>query len=317
MTEPTKTLLMTGASRGLGRAAAERLLRDRPDQLLLVVVREEEAGYRLARELAAHTGNANVRAVSGDLGSLAEVRAAAEAVRKMLDEGEIPPLAGLLANAGVQMASATKATADGFEATFGINVLANYLLLRMLADRFEPGARVVVTGSESHFGDVRHNLGLVPAPRWTDPRSLARPGSGPEAETVTAGRRAYSTSKLGVQYLVHAFARRLPEVDVYAYTPGLVPGTGLARDASAIQRFGFQRLLPLLWATPIASSPQTAGVKLAAAMTAPRPAESGAYLDRGRVVPSSDESYDEEREEELWRVAAALCGVPVGPSPVS
>ena len=314
MTEPTKTLLMTGASRGLGRAAAERLLRDRPDQLLLIVVRGEEAGRRVARELAARTGNANVRAVSCDLGSLAEVRVAADAVRKMLDEREIPPLTGFLANAGVQMASATKTTADGFEATFGINVLANYLLIRLLADRFEPGARVVVTGSESHFGDFRHNLGLVPAPHWTGTRSLAEPGTGPEAETVAAGRRAYSTSKLGVQYLVHALARRLPEADVYAYTPGLVPGTGLVRDAGAIQRFGFRWLLPLLWATPIASSPQTAGVKLAAAMTAPRPAESGAYLDRGRVVPSSAESYDDEREEELWLGAAELCGVPVGPS---
>ena len=314
MTQPTKTLLMTGASRGIGRVAAERLLRDEKDQLVLVVVRGEEAGRRLTRELAGRTGNPNVRAVSCDLGSLAEVRAAAETVRKMLDEREIPPLTGLLANAGVQMASATKTTADGFEATFGINVLANYLLLHLLADRFEPGARVVVTGSESHFGDFRHNLGLVPAPRWADPRSLARPGAGPAAETVAAGRWAYSTSKLGVQYLVHALARRLPEVDVYAYTPGLVPGTGLARDAGAIQRFGFRWLLPLLWVTPIASSPQTAGVKLAAAMTTPRPAESGAYLDRGRVVPSSAESYDEEREEELWRGAAELCGVPVGPS---
>jgi NAD(P)-dependent dehydrogenase (short-subunit alcohol dehydrogenase family) len=312
VTEPTKTLLMTGASRGLGRAAAERLLRERPDQLLLVVVRGEEARRRLARELAARTGNPNVRAVACDLGSLAEVRAAAEAVRTMLDEREIPPLTGLLANAGVQMASATKVTVDGFETTFAINVLANYLLLRLLADRFEPGARIVVTGSESHFGDFRHNLGLVPAPRWSDTRSVARPGTGPEAETVTAGRRAYSTSKLGVQYLVHALAKRLPEVDVYAYTPGLVPGTGLVRDAGAIQRFGFRWLLPLLWATPIATSPQTAGAKLAAAMTGSRPADSGAYLDRGRVVPSSAESYDVEREEELWRSAAELCGVPVG-----
>ncbi|HET6711881.1 SDR family NAD(P)-dependent oxidoreductase [Amycolatopsis sp.] len=312
MTEPAKTLLMTGASRGLGRAAAERLLRDRPDQLLLVLVRGAEAGHRLARHLAARTGNANVRAVPCDLGSLAEVRAAAETVRKLLDEREIPPLAGVLANAGVQTASATKATTDGFEATFGINVLANYLLLRLLADRLEPGARVVITGSESHFGDFRHNMGLVPAPRWADPRSLAKPGTGPEAETVTAGRRAYSTSKLGVQYLVHALARRLPGIDVYAYTPGLVPGTGLVRDAGAIQRFGFRWLLPLLWATPIASSPKTAGARLAAAMTVSRPAESGSYLDRGRVVPSSAESYDEEREEELWQRAAELCGVPVG-----
>jgi NAD(P)-dependent dehydrogenase (short-subunit alcohol dehydrogenase family) len=314
MTEPTRTLLMSGASHGLGLVAAEKLLQDHPDQLLLILVRGG-AGQRVARELAARTGNPNVQALSCDLASLEEVRATAETVGRLLDTGEIPPLTGFLANAGVQMASTTKTTVDGFEATFGINVLANYLLLRLLAARFEPGARIVVTGSESHFGDFRHNLGLVPAPRWTDVPSLVRPESGKEAETVTAGRRAYSTSKLGVQYLVHAFARRQPDLDIYAYTPGLVPGTGLARDASAIQRLGFRWLMPLLWATPIASSPQVAGTKLAAVMSVPRPAESGAYIDRGQVVPSSKESYDETREEELWRDAAELCGVPADPLP--
>ncbi len=311
MTEPTKTLLMTGASRGLGLAAAERLLRDRPEQLLLITARGD-TGPGLARELAARTGNPNVRAVRCDLTSLADVRATGETVRKWLDNAEIPPLTGFLGNAGVQMGSSTKATADGFETTFGVNVLANYLLLRLLADRFEPGARIVVTGSDSHFGDFRHNLGLIPAPRWGDVRGLARPGEGRAAETVSAGRRAYSTSKLGVLYLVHALARRMPEADVYTYNPALVPGTGLIRDAGAVQRLGFRFVLPLLWATPIASSPQVAGARLAAVMSGPRPADSGAYLDRGRVVPSSKESYDEAREEELWREAAELCGVPAG-----
>ena len=46
-------------------------------------------------------------------------------------------------------------------------------------------------------------------------------------------------------------------------------------------------------------------------MTGPRPGESGSYIDRGRIVPSSAESYDESREEELWTAAARLCGTPM------
>ena len=314
MVEPSGTLLMTGASRGLGLAAAERLLRDDPARLLLITVRGDD-GQDLVRELAARTGNPNVRTLRCDLASLASVRAAAETVSRGLDEGELPPLTGFLGNAGVQMTSTTKTTADGFEMTFGVNVLANYLLLRLLAGRFQPGARIVVTGSESHFGDFKHNLGLVPAPRWRGVVELARPEQGPDAERVSAGRRAYSTSKLGVIYFVHALARRLPEAEVYSYTPRLVPGTGLLRDASALQRLAFRWVLPILQATPIASSPGLAGARLAAVMSGPKPAESGAYIDRGQVVPSSSESYDERREEGLWRDAAELCGVPADPAP--
>ena len=308
MAEPTKTLLMTGAGRGLGRYAAEELLRADPDRLLLVTARDG-AGTELAADLAKRTGNPNVQAISCDLASLADIRTAAETIGKRLDAGELPSLSGFLGNAGVQTVSATKTTVDGFELTFGVNVLANYLLLRLLGDRFAPGARIVITGSDSHFGDFRHNFGLVPAPRWTGAQTLSRPETGPDAETVAAGRRAYSTSKLGVLYLVHAFARRL-DADVYTYNPALVPGTGLVRGASAVQRFGFARIRPLLTITPFATTPQRAGALLASVMDGERPGDSGAYIDRGRVVPSSPESYDEEREEALWRDAAELCGMP-------
>lgn len=55
----------------------------------------------------------------------------------------------------------------GFEPTFAVNVLANYLLIRLLADRFTAPARIVITSSDTHAGagaplvPVRHG----PAPR--------------------------------------------------------------------------------------------------------------------------------------------------------
>ncbi|WP_239160802.1 SDR family NAD(P)-dependent oxidoreductase [Virgisporangium ochraceum] len=302
-----RTMLMTGASRGIGRHAAEHMLRADPDLHLIVVARGRDTAT-LPGELAAASGNRHVRAIGADLASLADVRAVVAEVTAALDAGTTPPLYGLVANAGIQRTSTTEATSDGFETTFAVNVLANYLLVRLLADRFTAPGRIVVTSSDTHAGA---GAPLVPKARWADVATLARPGTGPTAASATEGRRAYSTSKLGVIYLVHALARRLPAgVDAYAFNPGLVPGTDLARDAGPVTRGLFRALAPVLTLLPFAQRARDAGDQLAAAATGPRPGDSGAYLDRSRAGRSSPESYDPVREEALWRDCASLVGLP-------
>ena len=271
------TILFTGASRGLGAVAARRMLADDPSLALIVLTRD------------GHTDLPRSTAIRADLASLDDVRAAAAQVTKPLD--------GFVGNAGIQMQTTATTTPDGFETTFAVNVLANYLLLRLLP--FAGMGRIVITGSDSHFGDFRHTFGFVPAPTWAPTKELAKPGA------VAKGRGAYSTSKLGVLYLVHALARRLPEgLDAYTFNPGFTPGTGLARQ----DRIGdvlWRRVFPLL---PAVNTVERAGHQLAAAATGPQAAPSGAYIDRWDVIPSSDESYDIAREEELWTAAGQLTG---------
>lgn len=67
-------------------------------------------------------------------------------------------------------------------------------------------------------------------------------------------------------------------------------------------------MMPLLARTPAGQSAQEAGEQLAAVVAGPRPGPSGAHIDRRTVVPSSPESYDERREEELWAAAGRLTG---------
>ena len=64
---------------------------------------------------------------------------------------------------------------------------------------------------------------MVPPPRWSTPEHLARAG------TISNGLTAYATSKLGVIYLVHAFARRTG-LETYSFNPAFTPGTDLMRD---------------------------------------------------------------------------------------
>ncbi|MEW2622943.1 SDR family NAD(P)-dependent oxidoreductase [Streptomyces sp. NPDC048106] len=295
------TIVMTGASRGIGRVAAEQILRQSPDVRLLVVARGS-SGAQVATELG--KGGNTVSHIAADLGSLDSVRSAATRIRDLLDSGELPPLHGFVGNAGIQYTNALTEGPDGFEATFTVNVLANHVFVRMLQDRFVAPARIVITVSDTHFGDFRHNLGMVPGPAWKSPDVLARTGAFPEPDTAAAGRTAYSTSKLAAIYLVHEYARRLPAgIDIVGYNPGFVPGTGLARNADPVSRFAMRRILPAMTLTPFATSRHAAGRYLADVVLGSIQAPTGSYVDRNRVDRSSEESYDPRREGELWDAA--------------
>ncbi|MBO8199300.1 SDR family NAD(P)-dependent oxidoreductase [Streptomyces smyrnaeus] len=295
------TIVMTGASRGIGRAAAEHILRQSPDAHLVLVARGS-SGAQLAAELGA--GGHPVSHVSADLGSLSGVGSAADKIRDRLDRGDLPPLRGFVGNAGVQYTNALAEGPDGFEATFAVNVLANHLFVRRLQDRFAAPARIVLTTSDTHFGDFKHNMGMVPGPVWKSPEVLARTGAFPKPDTAAGGRTAYSTSKLAVIYLVHEYARRLPAgIDAVAYNPGFVPGTGLARNAGPVARFAMRRIMPVMALTPFATGPGVAGRYLADVVLGTTHAPTGSYVDRSRAAHSSQESYDPQREGELWEAA--------------
>lgn len=300
------TVIMTGATRGLGRVAAERILAGSP-QTHLVLLARGGAGAGLAEELS-RDGHA-VTSIPADLLSLASVRGAADEVAHRIDGGTLPPLRGLVGNAGLLYTDDVTQSPDGFEATFAVNVLANHALVRRLQDRFEAPSRIVITVSDAHFGDFRHNKGMMPGPSWQDPARMARTSAFPRPESTTAGGIAYATSKLAAVHLVHEYARRLPPgIDVIAYNPGFVPGTGLSREAGAAVRFVMRAVMPLATLTPIASTQQEAGQQLADVVLGRTAAGSGSYVDRTSEARSSAESYDAERERRLWEVAEELTG---------
>lgn len=298
------TIVMTGASRGLGYQAALSLLREDPD-LYLAVTTRGDGGEQLAAELAERSGNPHVVAVPADLSSIASIRAAVLQISTLVTQSSLPPIDGFVGNAGLQLTSAARHSDDGLETTFAVNVVANYLFVQLLEPLLVAPSRVVLTTSDTHFGDFRHNMAMVPAPAWTSANDLSQPG----ADTAAAGRTAYSTSKLGVIYLTHALARNLPpSTQAFSFNPGLVPGTGLVRDGNALTRFMFRAVMPAMRITSKAQSAARAGNQLAAVISGKVSGPSGSYVDRHQVARSSDESFDVSRENELWLTMAALTG---------
>lgn len=297
MTAANRTLIMTGATRGIGLHAARDVLRRSPATHLVVLGRSSSSTEILPglREISPY-----VSAIDVDLSSTASVAAAGAQLEDLLDSGRLPPLRGVVFNAGVHLSSALEATVDGYERTFAVNVMSTHRLLRQLYPYIEAPARIVITVSDAHFGDLRHTGGTMPAPRWALPE-ISRPGGFDRPARVRAGRRAYVTSKLGGIHLVHEWSRRLPDgVKIVSYNPSLVVGTGLARETGGAFPFLMSRVIPLLTVTPFVDTPIPAGRKLADAILGVTPAASGAYIHRTRTTPSSAESYDSTRERALW-----------------
>jgi NAD(P)-dependent dehydrogenase (short-subunit alcohol dehydrogenase family) len=152
-----QTILITGATDGLGRALATELARE--GATLLLHGRDEAKGERALDEIRAATGSERLRFLRADLSSLAEVRGLGELVL-----GETDRLDVLVNNAGIGTTTAgvdgREESRDGFELRFAVNYLAGYLLTRLLVDllRDSAPARIVNVSSAGQapidFDDV-------------------------------------------------------------------------------------------------------------------------------------------------------------------
>jgi NAD(P)-dependent dehydrogenase (short-subunit alcohol dehydrogenase family) len=286
-------IVMTGATTGIGRVAAETLLAQ-PGTRLTVGVRTPGTALAGARELTL------------DLASLASVRAFADALGPQ-------PIDILLLNAGGQRPDVAARSADGHELTFATNHLAHFLLLRLLEPRLAPEARVVLTSSGTH--DPAERTG-VPPPRHANANRLAYPETDPQldASPLTAGMRAYSSSKLANLMTARAFARRRPDLVVTSYDPGLTPGTSLVRNQHWAVRILVWPLLPLIMPFRSGMNSLTdAGRALAALAASETPPPGRIYASlRKACLTWPDPSTlvrDETAIEQLWADSEALVGL--------
>ena len=242
-----------------------------------------------------------------ELASLDSVRSFVAACR----EADLPPVAALVCNAGLQVLSQTRRSADGFELTFAVNHLGHFALVLGLLDQLARPARVVIVSSGTHDPSKRTGM---PAPRYSTARELADPPADAGEPPETAGRRRYTTSKLCNVLFAYELDRRLGHgregVTVNVFDPGLMPGSGLARDYSPWQRFAWRFVLPAMRVLPQVHSTRTSGERLAAlAADARFEGVSGRYFDGLKDVRSSADSYDADMAGDLWSTSERLCGL--------
>ncbi len=247
-----------------------------------------------------------------DLGSLASVRSFAVEVRRRVGPGG--RLAGIACNAGLQVVGPLRRSAEGHEITFATNHLGHFLLVRELLDLLAPGAAVVSTASGTHDPADRlaRRFGFRGAV-FPGAEAVARGELDGSVSQKQQGMDRYATSKLCSVLFTYAMAARVPAAAArfLAFDPGLMPGTGLARDRSLTERLGWAYVMPLLGRFVAGvSSPARSGAALARLLSEPHAAQgTGLHLGfRLRRTPTSALSLRKGVQDDLYSTSLALCG---------
>jgi NAD(P)-dependent dehydrogenase (short-subunit alcohol dehydrogenase family) len=269
-----KTVLVTGATDGLGRLVAERLAAE--GDTVLLHGRDRDRGERALDEVRVATGSHRLRYYNADFSSLDEVRRLAEEV-----EAEEERLDVLISNAGIgggpRGDRSRTLSRDGYELRFQVNYLAGFLLATSLLPllRSSAPARIVNVASAGQspidFDDVMLERGYD-------------------------GRRAYGQSKLAQIAFTFELAERLDpaEVTVNALHPASLMNTKMV-----IESFGSA------WTTVeegaeatlrLATSPELNGI-------------TGRYFDGLREARADAQAYDPETRRRLWELSSDLVHV--------
>lgn len=281
-----RVCVITGATRGIGRATAEAL--GRAGATLVLVCRRREDGEQVAARLPAGGSGPAPWVVQADLSSQAEVRAAAEEIRSRHDRLHV-----LVNNAG-RIPRTREVTVDGLEMQLAVNHLAPFLLTSLLLDRLRAGApaRVITVSSTTHQGAE------------VDFADLQSEGSYDPADV-------YAVTKLMNLLFTYELARLLKGTGVTANAlhPGAI-ATRLLADYMKVPLVG-AALSRTFGASPEQGADTV--VYLAAAPGVER--VTGKYFTNRQETKSSPASYDEGAARRLWEVSERLTGLAGVPAP--
>jgi NAD(P)-dependent dehydrogenase (short-subunit alcohol dehydrogenase family) len=273
-----KVCLVTGATAGIGLAAAQGLARR--GATVILVGRDPARGAAAVQRIRADAEGACVEYLPADLSAQTEVRHLACEVQARFQRLEV-----LINNAG-GFFHRRQESADGVEMTWALNVLTPYLLTNLLLPALKAGAPARVINVAS----------------FTQRLSGVRFGD-PEGKRWYFHLQAYAQSKRAVLLLTSELARRLDGTGVTANAadPGFT-ATGIISRNARPQWRPIQRVLNLAGRTPeegalvilyLATSPEVLGI-------------SGRHFKVASLQRASPASNDEVAARRLWQICEAM-----------
>jgi NAD(P)-dependent dehydrogenase (short-subunit alcohol dehydrogenase family) len=277
-----KTVVITGATSGIGEVAACRLAEQ--GARIVLIARDRSRGEQTLQRLEGIAPGRNHTAHYANLSRLAEMKRVGEAIA-----ASEPRIDVLVNNAGALFA-ARQVTGDALEMTFATNHMAYFVVTALLLDRLKatPGARIVCTSSDAHrrahmdFGDLQMEKGYT-------------------------GFGMYGRSKLMNILFTRELARQLEGTGVSANClhPGFVNtrfadgNAGLAAFVvTTAKRFALTPEEGARTIIYLASSPEVNGV-------------SGKYFHKCRQELPTAQAQNDADARRLWNLSMQLSGVGV------
>ncbi|KAI1737524.1 NAD(P)-binding protein [Xylaria scruposa] len=322
------TIVLTGANGGLGCGLVSKI-NSTPElagYYKLYLVRDTSTATSLKSIVSKSPTSRPYDIISLDLSSLTNIRQVAKAINTRITANEIPPIRGLILNAGYNDLGHESLTEDGFDTAFVVNYLGQWLLTMLLLQSVDRmNGRIVVVSSDSY--DVNapiHKLdGYYADEKWKtffhddNIDTIARGTWSSDKDDMPrkAGVRRYGASKMCFAMIVGELQNRLDvdpalnAISISAINPGAMGGTGLVRHGNWFTRtilfpVIFRHLGPLLtWYSPNGTvrtiSKSSNDVLNAALQTDPK--LRGSYLNGSELQPMVPEAMDARKRSMVWR----------------
>jgi len=273
-----KTIVITGASDGIGTAAARKLHAD--GHTVVVVGRSAQKTQAIAEELGAQYYLA-------DFADLSQVRELADRLK-----ADYPRIDVLANNAGGIFGARDK-TVDGFEKTLQVNHLAPFLLTNLLLETLLASEAVVINTS-SIAARIFAKVDLDDL----------------NNETKYSANKAYGDAKLENILFTKELHRRFHSrgLSAVAFHPGNV-ATNFASDTTSLMRFAYHS--PLQRLTGMITPEKGAQNLVWLAEGAPGADwVSGEYYEKQKIAKTNEQAGDAELARRLWEISADGVGLP-------
>jgi len=274
-----KTILITGATNGIGKAAAIKFAESAKS--IAFTYRNEELAEDLKNEMQKINPNLSINSFFCDFSVQGSIRECADKIKNDLKAIDL-----LINNAGVVNTEYSE-TIDGIENTFAVNHLGYFLFTNLLLDlvKKESESRIINVSSAAHH--------FVKGMQWDDINYK---------DDFKMGLKAYGQSKLGNILFTKQLAKKLQKdgVTVNAIHPGGV-NTSLGNQNNSLLGRVLKIILkpffrsPLKGANTIIYLAEIDGLSI-----------TGAYWVDGRVAKTSHYSKNEAEAEKLWRLSEKL-----------
>lgn len=274
-----KTILITGATNGIGKAAAIKFAESAKS--IAFTYRNEELAEDLKNEMQKINPNLSINSFFCDFSIQDSIRECADKIKNDLKAIDL-----LINNAGVVNTEYSE-TIDGIENTFAVNHLGYFLFTNLLLDlvKKESESRIINVSSAAHH--------FVKGMQWDDINYK---------DDFKMGLKAYGQSKLGNILFTKQLAKKLQKdgVTVNAIHPGGV-NTSLGNQNNSLLGRVLKIILkpffrsPLKGANTIIYLAEIDGLSI-----------TGAYWVDGRVAKTSHYSKNEAEAEKLWRLSEKL-----------
>lgn len=276
-----KTVVITGATSGLGRATALQLAQK--GAFVVIIARSNTKANEVIKEIEKEGGKGQF--IISDLSSMKDTKEAAESITKVVDRLDV-----LINNAGAYFPK-YRQTSEGFESTLALNYLSPFLLTHHLIEQMEH--------AESEYGEARIiNISSTMHKRpinWDDLNYK---------ETTYNSSLAYEQSKHLLTSFTYYLSRKLKEtgITVNCIHPGFVK-TALAQSDFP---FPMNVIVPIVGLLIGETPEKAADTPVWLALSNEEKGINGEYIHHRKVKKSWPPTRDENAQTRLYNVTQSM-----------